>query len=74
MTELVVISPQIMVDYTAQSDMSDCEYEVIIDAISGDIASVRVFSCNWVDYLHIVKARGEWKLPRHLAQSFGLAR
>lgn len=27
-----------------------------------DIASVRVYSCHWVDFLHIVRARGEWKL------------
>ena len=60
--ELVVLSPRIMVDYAALSDMSDCETEVVIDAISEDIASVRIYSCNWVDFLHIVKARGEWKL------------
>lgn len=60
--ELVVLSPRIMVDYGALSDMSDCETEVVIDAISEDIASVRIYSCNWVDFLHIVKARGEWKL------------
>jgi hypothetical protein len=60
--ELVVMSPRIMVDYAALSDMSDCETEVVIDAISEDIASVRIYSCNWVDFLHIVKARGEWKL------------
>lgn len=60
--ELVVLSPRIMVDYAVLSQMSDCETEVIIDAISNDIASVRVYSCNWVDFLHIVKARGEWKL------------
>lgn len=51
-----------MVDYAALSQISDCETEVIIDAISEDIASVRIYSCRWVDFLHIVKARGEWKL------------
>jgi hypothetical protein len=60
--ELVVMSPRVMVDYAAISDMSECETEIIIDAISEDIASVRVYSCRWVDFLHIVKARGEWKL------------
>jgi predicted lipid-binding transport protein (Tim44 family) len=60
--ELLVLSPRIMVDYAALSQMSDCETEVVIDAISEDIASVRVYSCNWVDFLHVVKARGEWKL------------
>jgi hypothetical protein len=51
-----------MADYAALSQMSDCDTEVIIDAISEDIASVRVYSCRWVDFLHVVKARGEWKL------------
>ena len=60
--ELVVMSPRVMVDYAALSQISDCETEVIIDAISEDIASVRIYSCRWVDFLHIVKARGEWKL------------
>lgn len=61
-TELIVMSPHVMVDYAARSEMSDCEVEVVIDAISDDIASVRIYSCRWVDFLHIVKARGEWKL------------
>ncbi len=60
--ELLVMSPRTMADYAALSEMSDCETEVIIDAISEDIASVRVYSCRWVDFLHVVKARGEWKL------------
>lgn len=60
--ELVVMSPRMMADYAALSQMSDCESEVIIDAISEGIASVRIYSCRWVDFLHIVKARGEWKL------------
>jgi len=60
--ELVVLSPRMMADYAALSQMSDCDTEVIIDAISEDIASVRVYSCRWVDFLHVVKARGEWKL------------
>jgi hypothetical protein len=60
--ELVVLSPKIMADYAELSQMSDCEAEIVIDAISDDIASVRVYSCNWVDFLHIVKARGQWKL------------
>lgn len=60
--ELVVLSPRVMADFAALSQMSDCESEVIIDAISEGIASVRIYSCRWVDLLHIVKARGEWKL------------
>lgn len=61
--ELKVFSPQVMVDHAAASSrIEDCEAEVIIDAISADIASVRIYSCLWVDFLHVVKARGQWKL------------
>ena len=61
---LDTISPQEMVDYaaTGMSVAEDCQFEVIIDAVSDDIASVRVYSTKWVDFLHVVKARGEWKL------------
>ena len=38
------------------------QYEIIVDGISGGIASVRLYSPGWIDYLHVVKARGEWKL------------
>lgn len=62
--ELLVFSPQVMVDYaaTGQTVIDDCEAEVVIDAISENIASVRVYSCRWVDFLHVVKARGDWRL------------
>ena len=62
--ELIVVPPQVMVDYanTGRTIEDDCQFEVIIDAVSEDIASVRVYSCNWVDFLHVVKARGEWRL------------
>jgi hypothetical protein len=36
--------------------------EIFIDDVSQDIASVRVYSGHWIDFLHIVKARGQWKL------------
>ncbi len=63
-TELITLSPQIMADYAASSGPmeGDCETEVIIDAISGDIASVRIYSCRWVDFAHVVRSRGDWRL------------
>ena len=62
--ELITLPPRVMADFAGTDDavITDCEYEVVIDAISQDIASVRVYSCRWVDFLHVVKARGEWKL------------
>ena len=61
---LETISPQGMVDYarTGLATVDGIEYEIVIDAISEDIASVRLYSSKWVDFLHIVKARGEWRI------------
>lgn len=62
--ELSVLSPRVMTDYAAVvgADFADSEFEIIIDDIYDDIASVRVYSSRWVDFLHVVKARGQWKL------------
>jgi hypothetical protein len=61
---LRVITPQELVDYcaTGLSKMDDCEIDVVIDEIYDDVATVRVYSCKYVDFLHIAKSRGEWKL------------
>lgn len=59
-----LVTPRIMADYAgaAGAMVPDCEAEVIIDAISEDMASVRIYSCQWIDFLHVVKARGHWGL------------
>ena len=59
---VVSISPRTMADFAALETPTETEAEVIIDAVHNDIASVRVYSPRWVDFLHVVKARGEWKL------------
>lgn len=63
-TELVVLSPRTMADYAAASGAMDhdCPTEVIVDDISEDLASVRIYSCRWIDFAHIVNARGHWGL------------
>lgn len=38
------------------------EFEIIVDEVHRDMSTVRLYSNSWVDYLHVVKARGEWKL------------
>lgn len=62
--ELQVLSPRIMTDYAAGvgSTYAGCEFEITIDDISEGMASVRVYSCDWVDFLHVLRARGDWKL------------
>lgn len=61
--DIINISPRTMLDRAAlREPEADCEIEIFIDDVFHEMASVRVYSCHWVDYLHIVKARGEWKL------------
>ena len=61
---IVSLSPQTMADYAATESGIDTDgrVEVIVDDVFEDIASVRVYSSRWVDFLHVVKARGEWRL------------
>jgi hypothetical protein len=57
------LSPQTMADWAARREPDDVgDVEIIIDGVYRDIATVRVYSQWWVDFLHIVKARGAWKL------------
>ena len=59
---VITLSPQTMADDAALQTPQPVEAEIIVDAVYDDIASVRVYSPWWVDFLHVVKARGEWKL------------
>lgn len=61
---LTVISPATMVEWadSGRTVVDGCDVDVFIDDVYGDIASVRIYSCNWVDFVHVVKGRSEWKL------------
>jgi hypothetical protein len=59
---IIHLSPQIMADDAALQSPQQVEAEIIIDAVYDDIASVRIYSPWWVDFAHVVKARGAWKL------------
>jgi hypothetical protein len=59
---VITLSPQTMADDAALQTPREAETEVIIDAVYEDIASVRIYSPWWVDFAHVVKARGAWKL------------
>ncbi len=61
---LIWTSPQRMVEFCASGDtvLENGEWEFVIDDIAGDVASVRVYSTLWVDFLHMAKARGRWGL------------
>ena len=51
-----------MADSAATQTATAGDAEIIIDGVYNDIATVRVYSPWWVDFLHVVKARGSWKL------------
>ncbi|MCI0425123.1 MAG: nuclear transport factor 2 family protein [Actinobacteria bacterium] len=60
---ITTISPQTMSDDAALQTPRDVgDFEILIDGVYHDIATVRVYSQWWVDFLHVVKARGSWKL------------
>jgi hypothetical protein len=59
---VITLSPQTMSEDAAMQTPKQVDSDVIIDAAYRDIASVRVYSPDWVDFLHVVKARGAWKL------------
>ena len=63
-TQIAFLSPQTMVDHAATglSTVEDCDYEVVIDDVYENIAARRTYACKWVEFLHIVKARGEWRI------------
>ncbi len=60
---VVNYSPQTMADWAAlQTPTEVGDAEIVIDGVYSDIATVRVYSKWWVDFIHVVKARGSWKL------------
>jgi hypothetical protein len=59
---IIHLSPQTMADDAALQAPQHAEAEIIIDAVYDDIATVRIYSPWWVDFAHVVKARGAWKL------------
>ena len=60
---LAVQYPASMIDCARLADLAiDPTYEIVVDDVFNDIASVRLYSDEWVDFLHVVKHRGHWKL------------
>jgi hypothetical protein len=43
-------------------DMADPEYETVVFEVSEDIASVRVTSPEYVDFLQLARATDGWKI------------
>ncbi len=57
-----------MLEQTAKGggDLPDAECRVFIDDVSTDIASARVQSPEYLDYLHLVRTTDGWKIAHAL--------
>lgn len=66
--DLRVVSRERMLELTAGGggNAPDAENHVVVDDVSEGIASVRVVSPDYVDYLHLVKTRVGWKIANVL--------
>jgi hypothetical protein len=67
------VSQELLVDLTRQGGGSETpvdkrSYDVVILDVVGDIASVRVDSYHYVDYLHLARSGGKWLLVNVLYQ------
>ncbi|MGA7097553.1 MAG: nuclear transport factor 2 family protein [Acidimicrobiia bacterium] len=62
-----------MIELTADGggDAPDPHMEIDIDDVAGDIAAARVVSPEYVDYLHLAKTSGGWKIANVLFRNRG---
>jgi len=62
--ELRVVTKDRMVELTAAGggEDPDADFEVTVDDVSDTIASVRVLSPEYLDYLHLQKTTDGWKI------------
>ncbi len=62
--QLRMVSKARMVELTEDGggENPDGEYQIFVDDIQKDIATARVFSLKYLDYLHLVKTTEGWKI------------
>jgi hypothetical protein len=53
-----------MLELTAEGggELPDAMFEILIDDVATDIATVRVLSPEYLDYLHVAKTSDGWKI------------
>jgi hypothetical protein len=62
--QLRVVTKERMLELTGQGggEDPDAEFEVTVDHVSDTIASARVLSPEYLDYLHLLKTDHGWKI------------
>lgn len=62
-----------MLELTADEggDAAAADMQIAIDGVSADIASVRVISADYVDYLHLARTADGWKIVNVLFHNRG---
>lgn len=62
--DLVSTSPERMVEYCASGDtvLQNARWDIVIDDVAVDVATVRVYSTRWIDSLHLSNAHSRWGL------------
>ena len=60
-----------MVELTGKGggESPDAEYQIFVDDIEKDIATARVLSLEYLDYLHLVKTNEGWQIVNILFRS-----
>jgi hypothetical protein len=63
-----MVSKSRMVELTGKGggESPDAEYQIFVDDIEVDIATARVLSLEYLDYLHLVKTNDGWKISNIL--------
>lgn len=71
--QLAVVSRAEMVQLTADGggDAPGADVDILIDDVSTDIATARVVSPDYLDYLHLVKTPDGWKIANVLFHGRG---
>lgn len=69
--KLRMVSKSRMVELTEKGggESPDAEYQIFVDDIHEDIATARVLSLEYLDYLHLVKTNEGWKIVNILFRS-----
>lgn len=69
--KLIMVPKSRMVELTSKGggESPDGEYQIFVDDIEKDIATARVLSLEYLDYLHLVKTNEGWQIVNILFRS-----